>query len=574
MNLFKDFRLTTKIIVIVLFLTLSFSGLVAFYILPVLSNALEQDAEKKLKNLTETTYRIIQFHYEQSKKGILTEAQAKEYAKLEINSLRYEGDEYFWINDYKPTMIMHPTRPELDKTDLSDYKDPNGFKLFVAFVDTVKTKGEGLVRYQWPKPGKDTPQPKFSYVKGFEPWQWIIGTGIYVDDLDAIKSAFIFKTVLSVLTVILIALAIVTVLIIIPINRSMKEILARLEELSKYDFTKSITLDQKDELGLIAKSFNHVVKNIIKLIVDTRHLGETVVSESDKMIASTDEISVASERIAGTITELAKGASEQAKSTGNYSRKLQGIVGGLAVINNDMQLSETLTQKATGAVEVGAGLVKEQENKMLENKQVCQKVSSSVVELAGKSNEISQIVGVIQGIAEQTNLLALNAAIEAARAGEQGRCFAVVADEVRKLAEQVSVSGAKIIEIVKEVQASVTHTTDEMNIVTTVVDDQEISLGKIVRVFKEISEVVNSMQSKIKTVAENTKTLSADAKAAGDAISDIASIAEETAAGTQEVAALTEEESATILEISSRAKELARSATELQTAIKKFTVIE
>ncbi len=100
MNLFKDFRLTTKIIVIVLFLTLSFSGLVAFYILPVLSNALEQDAEKKLKNLTETTYRIIQFHYEQSKKGILTEAQAKEYAKLEINSLRYEGDEYFWINDY------------------------------------------------------------------------------------------------------------------------------------------------------------------------------------------------------------------------------------------------------------------------------------------------------------------------------------------------------------------------------------------------------------------------------------------------------------------------------------------
>ncbi len=322
---------------------------------------------------------------------------------------------------------------------------------------------------------------------------------------------------LSVLTVILIALAIVTVLIIIPINRSMKEILARLEELSKYDFTKSITLDQKDELGLIAKSFNHVVKNIIKLIVDTRHLGETVVSESDKMIASTDEISVASERIAGTITELAKGASEQAKSTGNYSRKLQGIVGGLAVINNDMQLSETLTQKATGAVEVGAGLVKEQENKMLENKQVCQKVSSSVVELAGKSNEISQIVGVIQGIAEQTNLLALNAAIEAARAGEQGRGFAVVADEVRKLAEQVSVSGAKIIEIVKEVQASVTHTTDEMNIVTTVVDDQEISLGKIVRVFKEISEVVNSMQSKIKTVAENTKTLSADAKAAGDA---------------------------------------------------------
>ncbi len=572
MNIFKNFRLTTKIIVIVLFLAFSFGALVAFYILPVLSNALEQDAEKKLKNLTETTYKIIQFHYGQSQKGLLTERQAKELAKLEIKSLRYDGEEYFWINDYKPAMIMHPTRPELDGTDLSDYKDPNGFKPFVAFVDTVKTKSEGLVRYQWPKPGKDAPQPKFSYIKGFEPWQWIIGTGIYVDDLDAIKSAFILKTGLSVLIVIVTTLAIITFLIIIPINKSMKEILARLQELSRYDFTKSITLDQKDELGLIAKSFNHVVKNIIELIVDTRHLGETVVGESNKMIVSTDEIIIASERIAGTITELAKGASEQAKATGVYSHKLQGVVGGLDVISKDMQDSETLTLKATEAVDAGSGLVKEQENKMLENKQVYQKVSSSVVELAGKSQEISQIVGVIQAIAEQTNLLALNAAIEAARAGEQGRGFAVVADEVRKLAEQVSVSGAKIIEIVKEVQASVTHTSVEMNRATTVVEEQEKSLTDIVRVFKEISEVVNSIQRKIKLVSENTKTLSSDAKTAGDAIANIASIAEETAAGTQEVAALTEEELATLYEISNRAKELASSATELQTAIKKFTV--
>ena len=93
MNIFKNFRLTTKIIVIVLFLALSFGSLVAFYILPVLSNALEQDAEKKLKNLTETTYKIIQFHYGQSQKGLVTELQAKELAKLEIKSLRYDGEE-------------------------------------------------------------------------------------------------------------------------------------------------------------------------------------------------------------------------------------------------------------------------------------------------------------------------------------------------------------------------------------------------------------------------------------------------------------------------------------------------
>jgi len=572
MNLFKDFRLTTKIVIIVMFLTLAFSGLVAFYILPVLSNALDQGAEGKLKNLTETACNIVQYYYDQSQKGLLTEAQAKEYAKLEIRNLRYDGKEYFWINDYTPTMIMHPTRPELNGQYLGDYKDPTGFKVFDAFVEVAKSKGEGLVRYQWPKPGKDTPQPKFSYIKGFEPWQWIIGTGIYVDDLEAIKSNFIYKTIFSVIAVIIIALAFVTILIIIPINRTIKEILVHLNELSKYDFSKSINVNQKDELGLIANSFNHVVKNISKLIIDTRHLGETVVNESNKMISSTTEISIGSERIAGTITELAKGAAEQVRSTENYSSKLQEIVGGLTVINNDMQQSENLALKATEAVATGAGLVKEQENKMSENKEVCQKVSSTVVALADKSQEISQIVGVIQGIANQTNLLALNAAIEAARAGEHGRGFAVVADEVRKLSEQVSISGAKIIDIVKEVQVNVNQTVVEMNTATTVVEDQEKSLTNIVRTFKEIAEMVNAMRTNIKHVAENIKKLSSDTKIAGDVINDITSIAEETAAGTEDVAALTEEEAATLHEISIRAKELAGFAEELQNAIKKFTV--
>ncbi|HWR30711.1 MAG TPA: methyl-accepting chemotaxis protein, partial [Negativicutes bacterium] len=281
---------------------------------------------------------------------------------------------------------------------------------------------------------------------------------------------------------------------------------------------------------------------------------------------------IASERIAGTITELAKGASEQAKSTEKYSRRLGEIIKGLDTINGDMHQSTTLTQKVTTAVDTGADLVKEQEGKMLENKKVSHRVSQAVVELAAKSKEISQIVGVIQGIAGQTNLLALNAAIEAARAGEHGRGFAVVADEVRKLAEQVNLSGSKIIEIVKDVQLRVDRAGVEMNVATGVVEEQEQSLARIVHIFKEIAEVANTMQTNIKNVANNTQTLSQDARTAGDDINDIASIAEETAAGTQEVAALTEEESATIHEISGRARELAGAASQLQTAIKKFTV--
>lgn len=572
MNIFKDFRLTTKIIAIILFLIVSFSGVVGLYILPALTQSLENSAEQKLKNLTETSYHIIEFYYSQSQKGVMTEAQAKAFAREEIKSLRYEGSEYFWINDYTPRMIMHPTKPELDGQDMSNYSDPNGFKLFVAFSDVAKSRGEGLVRYQWPKPGKENPQPKFSYVKGFGPWQWIVGTGIYVDDLDEVKLGFVSRIIISVLVVLIASLAIVTVLIILPINKSIKEILTHLDELSHYDFTHSISLDQKDELGLIAKAFNHVVKNIKDLVQDTRRLGEIVVAESNKMITSTNEISVASERIAGTITDLARGAFEQAKSTEETSRSISTIVSGLEHISKDMSHSEMLTQQAESAVQNGANLVRDQEVKMVENRKVYQNISSSVSELANKSQEISEIVGVIQGIANQTNLLALNAAIEAARAGEHGRGFAVVAEEVRKLAEQVGISVKKIIQIVQEVQGGVDHAVNEMDNVNRVIDQQERSLAQVVTIFKEIAGSVTSTRSYITTVTDKTKVLSQDAKVSGVAIQNIAGIAEKTAAGTQEVAALSQEEAATIHEIANRASELDAIANELQSSIKKFTV--
>ncbi len=123
----------------------------------------------------------------------MTDIQAREQAKQQLKALRYSGNEYFWINDFAGVMVMHPISPDLESKNLFEFKDPTGFRLFAAMVETAKSSGEGLVRYQWAKPGKSAPQPKFSYVKGFEPWGWIVGTGIYVDDLDELKKDFLFR---------------------------------------------------------------------------------------------------------------------------------------------------------------------------------------------------------------------------------------------------------------------------------------------------------------------------------------------------------------------------------------------
>jgi methyl-accepting chemotaxis protein len=146
-----------------------------------------QMEEKRLKtrHLVEVAHSVIEYYYDLSKSGSMPEKEAKQGALAAVKSLRYEREEYFWINDMHPTMIMHPYKADLDGKDLSDFKDPDGKKLFVEFVETVKSKKSGFVYYLWPKPGFTKPVEKVSYVKGFEPWGWIIGSGIYLDDVEA-----------------------------------------------------------------------------------------------------------------------------------------------------------------------------------------------------------------------------------------------------------------------------------------------------------------------------------------------------------------------------------------------------
>ena len=145
------------------------------------------EAEKRLatKHVVETAQGIVAHYAALEQAGRLDTAAAQAGAIAALRALRYEGQEYFWINDMHPRMVMHPTKPELDGKDLTDNKDPEGKHLFVEFVDTVKRHGAGYVAYMWPKPGSDRPVPKVSYVSGFAPWGWVIGSGIYVDDVEA-----------------------------------------------------------------------------------------------------------------------------------------------------------------------------------------------------------------------------------------------------------------------------------------------------------------------------------------------------------------------------------------------------
>lgn len=151
-----------------------------------LKSEVEQARMTKTKHLTEAVAGILSRFEAEERANHLTREEAQQMALTTVKALRYGNQDYFWINDMQPRMIMHPIKPEMDGKDLSEFKDPAGQKLYISMVDVVKRDGAGTVDYVWTKPGEQTPVAKISYVQGFKPWGWMIGTGIYADDTSAV----------------------------------------------------------------------------------------------------------------------------------------------------------------------------------------------------------------------------------------------------------------------------------------------------------------------------------------------------------------------------------------------------
>ena len=144
-----------------------------------------QERQTGVRQVVEAAHGIATHFHGLSQQGAIPDDEARKRAAAAIGALRYSGNEYIWINDMHPRMVMHPIRPELNGQDLTANKDPNGKQLFVEFVRTVQASGAGFVPYLWPKAGSDTPVEKTSYVKGFAPWGWVIGSGVYIDTVNA-----------------------------------------------------------------------------------------------------------------------------------------------------------------------------------------------------------------------------------------------------------------------------------------------------------------------------------------------------------------------------------------------------
>ncbi len=461
------------------------------------------DKEEKVRQLVEVPYSVLVQQQQLEAAGKLSRKQAQQRALEIIAAMRFEGSNYFWVNDMHPTMVMHPIKPELNGQDLTSFQDPKGKALFVEMADVVRSHGSGFVYYMWPKPGQGNgaPQPKVSYVKGFEPWGWVLGTGIYVDDMTAVwhRDA---AAAAEVTVVCLIVLLVLTRSVSRSIFVRLHDMASRMRDVAEGegDLTKRLAVASNDEVAELARWFNTFVDKLQEIL-------RQVSSNSNSLAAAGEEISA-------TARQQAQGAVLQSDQTTQVATAMQEMASTVQQVSENSNHAAEASQKAAETARHGGKVVEEALSRMRAIAHSVGETAKKVQELGKQSDQIGKIIGVIDDIADQTNLLALNAAIEAARAGDQGRGFAVVADEVRKLAERTG-------NATKEITAMIHRIQDETKVAVTAMQDgtKEVEQGV---------ELTTQAGSSLHDIIQMSEQV-------GDMITQIATAATEQSATTDEI---------------------------------------
>ncbi|CAN7607698.1 methyl-accepting chemotaxis protein [Trinickia sp. LjRoot230] len=419
-----------------------------------------QDRRDQLKALVEQGNSIAKHYYALSQQHVLSEEDARKKTLETLGAMRYGQDGYFSINDSKSVMLMHPIKPQLIGKDLSGFTDPAGNHLFLDIVKAASQEGGGYVSYMWSKPGSEKPVPKTSFALRFAPWDFVIVTGMYMDDVNAaFISAIVRWTIITGVLGLLSTVAMILVLRSVRrgLGGDLEVAVVTAQRMAQGDLTVRVPLAHSDSSSLM-----HALADMQKGLADA----------VARVRAGAENINVGASEIAAGNIDLSQRTEQQAAALVETASSMDHMTSNVKLNADSATQAANLAGQAADVATRGSSVVDD--------------VVRTMSEITSSSQKIGDIIGVIDGIAFQTNILALNAAVEAARAGEQGRGFAVVASEVRSLAQRSATAA-------KEIKALIESSTNTVDQGAALVANAGSTMTEIVQSVRRVNEILGEI---------------------------------------------------------------------------------
>jgi len=450
------------------------------------------ERKQQIKEATEIAAGIVNYQLSLKEQGNVNQA---------LRDIRFGSAGYFFMYDSQGKNIFHALIPSLEGQNKIDMTDPRGTKIIVGLLDAAK-HGDGSFSYYYQKPNTNEQIEKISYAMMIPGTDWMLGTGAYIDDIDAVVEEYratvteqMADKSFAILLIALFLTGITGFIIMIAAHRMVvpiKNMADNLNDIAKGegDLTKRLAVKGEDEIAQLGRSFNLFVDKLQNIIGDVATATAKVKTAANAIHAQTKVMSSQlvshnneTDQVVTAITEMSSTANEVAKNTTQVAEATHAATGDVANAQRCVDAS----------LEEIASLMSQINN-----------AAGSIKSLSEQSQKINSVLSVIGGIAEQTNLLALNAAIEAARAGEQGRGFAVVADEVRNLASRTQASTLEINEMLSALHKLVTQAVKAM-------EESQQSCVRSVDSSRTISDSLGSVTSAVTAINDMSTQIAAAA---------------------------------------------------------------